>query len=104
MKGYQIAIIVIVFFALGYFLSQKAFGSTGKLTDIFGGTPNPDDEYEPGQSYTDPITGGKIECYNLPQEGLEPIAEIYMTNIEPPILGKLYKKTNKTVCYLFPKS
>jgi len=34
MKGYQIAIIVLVFFALGYFLSDKAFAGTGKSDSI----------------------------------------------------------------------
>ena len=101
MKGYQIVLLVIVFLILGYYLSEKAFGSTGKLGNLFG---NPDDEFESGKSYIDPVTGGEIQCYNLPPSGIEPNTQIFKANTEPPILGNLYKKTSKTVCYLFPKS
>lgn len=42
MKGYQIVIIVIVFFVIGYFLSEKAFGAT-KLSNGTKSLTNPDE-------------------------------------------------------------
>jgi len=98
MKNWQIGIVVVVFFILGFLVSKKASASTGK-----SGLEGSEDatDFEPGKSYPDAETGGTINCYTK-GEG-DSIETIFLQNTEPPLPGKLYKETNKYACYKFPK-
>lgn len=50
MKGYQIIIIIVIFFALGYFLSEKALAQNRDLLSNFLGNGNADNNSVPNSS------------------------------------------------------
>jgi len=101
MKTWQVVVIILLFIVIGYFIGKKLYESEiiDKLEEFT------DLEYEPGGKYTDEQTGGTIMCYNLPPLGTQPIGEIFLedTSQGQGAKGTLFKKTLKTVCYLFPK-